>query len=41
MSLWSVSAPSDGIAVAAFSNPSMNYFSLEGAEELGRLIAAW
>src|ERR1700754_3963512 len=41
MPLWSVSTGSGGVAVATYSNPGLNYFTLEGAAELGQLIASW
>lgn len=41
MALWSLSTPADGVVIAAYSNPRMNYFTLDGAAELGRLIESW
>ncbi|GAA5164547.1 enoyl-CoA hydratase-related protein [Pseudonocardia eucalypti] len=41
MALWSLSTPSDGVVVAAYSNPEMNYFTLDGAGELDQLIESW
>jgi enoyl-CoA hydratase len=41
MALWSVSMPRDGVAVATYSNPAMNYFTLEANRELGRLVEGW
>lgn len=40
MPLWNVEQH-DGIVVAAYSNPPMNYFVGEGAAELGALIPGW
>jgi len=41
MSYWSLSTPRDGVAVAAYSNPAMNYFVPEAVEELGQLVGSW
>jgi enoyl-CoA hydratase len=41
MALWSLSTPRDGVVVAAYSNPEMNYFTLEANRELGGLIGTW
>jgi enoyl-CoA hydratase len=40
MSLWSLS-PNDGVVVATYTNPPMNYFCAEGTRELGELVQAW
>ncbi|MCW3013065.1 MAG: enoyl-CoA hydratase [Solirubrobacterales bacterium] len=40
MGLWNVEQH-DGIVVAAYRNPPMNYFVGEGAAELGALIPGW
>lgn len=40
MGLWDVEQR-DGIVVAAYTNPPMNYFVGEGAAELGALIPTW
>ncbi|WP_051342730.1 enoyl-CoA hydratase/isomerase family protein [Pseudonocardia spinosispora] len=39
--MWTLSTPGDGVAVATYSNPEMNYFTLEAAQELGQLIESW
>jgi enoyl-CoA hydratase/carnithine racemase len=41
MSLWEVERSGDGVVVAAYTNPPMNYFVGEGVEELGALIPTW
>ncbi|HEY1971638.1 MAG TPA: enoyl-CoA hydratase/isomerase family protein [Pseudonocardia sp.] len=42
MALWSLSTVSGGaVAVASYSNPPMNYFTLDAAQELQQLIQAW
>jgi enoyl-CoA hydratase/carnithine racemase len=41
MSLWEVERGGDGVVVAAYTNPPMNYFVGEGVEELGALIPTW
>jgi enoyl-CoA hydratase/carnithine racemase len=42
MALWSLAAVSNGsVVIASYSNPSMNYFTLEAAGELDALIGAW
>lgn len=41
MAYWSLSTPADGVVVAAYSNPAMNYFVPEAVEELGGLVASW
>jgi enoyl-CoA hydratase len=41
MTLWSVSTPRDGVAVATYSNGEMNYFTLEANRELAGLVASW
>jgi enoyl-CoA hydratase/carnithine racemase len=41
MGLWDVDRRDDGIVVAAYTNPPMNYFVGEGVEELGALIPTW
>lgn len=40
MSLWQVETR-DGIAIARYHNPPMNYFCVEGTQELGALIQSW
>jgi enoyl-CoA hydratase/carnithine racemase len=40
MGLWDVERR-DGIVVAAYTNPPMNYFVGEGVQELGALIPTW
>jgi enoyl-CoA hydratase len=42
MALWSLSTVSNApVVVASYSNPPMNYFTLEAVGELGELIKAW
>jgi enoyl-CoA hydratase len=41
MALWSLSTPGPGVVVATYSNPAMNYFTLEAAQELAALIDSW
>jgi enoyl-CoA hydratase len=41
MAFWSLSSPGDGVVVAAYSNPTMNYFVPEAVAELGQLIESW
>lgn len=41
MALWTLSTPGDGVVVATYSNPAMNYFTLEAAQEFGQLIEGW
>jgi enoyl-CoA hydratase len=41
VALWSLSTPSNGVVVAAYSNPQMNYFTLEANRELGGLVDSW
>lgn len=40
MSYWTTEQ-ADGVAVATYSNPPMNYFCAEGAAELAQLIEEW
>ena len=40
MSLWSTTEK-DGVVVARYANPPMNYFCAEGTSELGDLVSAW
>lgn len=40
MALWQVETR-DGVAVARYDNPPMNYFCAEAARELGDLISSW
>lgn len=40
MSLWTTEA-ADGVVVATYLHPPMNYFCAEGAQELSRLIDQW
>ena len=40
MSLWTTTLE-EGVLVATYTNPPMNYFCAEGASELGDLIASW
>jgi enoyl-CoA hydratase/carnithine racemase len=40
MTLWKTEAH-DGVVVATYTNPPMNYFCAEGTQELGGLIEQW
>ena len=40
MALWSTEQK-DGVVVATYKNPPMNYFCAEGTQELVKLIEAW
>ncbi len=40
MSLWTTEI-TDGVVVATYTNPPMNYFCAEGSKELWKLIEAW
>ena len=40
MALWSTQH-ADGVVVATYCNPPMNYFCAEGAQELAQLIEVW
>ncbi len=40
MGLWNV-VTEDGIAVATYTNPPMNYFCAEGTQELDSLVSQW
>jgi enoyl-CoA hydratase len=41
MGLWDVERREDGIVLAAYTNPPMNYFVGEGVEELAALVPTW
>jgi enoyl-CoA hydratase/carnithine racemase len=41
MPLWDVETSDDGIVVAAYTNPPMNYFVADGVAELGALVPTW
>ncbi len=41
MKLWRVERAPDGVVVATYVNPSMNYFCAEGTQELGALVRLW
>jgi enoyl-CoA hydratase/carnithine racemase len=41
MALWEEERRNDGIVVAAYTNPPMNYFVGAGVEELGALVPTW
>ncbi|MFI5314727.1 MAG: enoyl-CoA hydratase/isomerase family protein [Myxococcota bacterium] len=41
MALWRVEREPNGVAVATYANPPMNYFCAQGTQELGELIRAW
>ncbi|HEX8754055.1 MAG TPA: enoyl-CoA hydratase/isomerase family protein [Solirubrobacterales bacterium] len=41
MGLWDVERRDDGIVVAAYTNPPMNYLVGEGVEELAALVPGW
>jgi enoyl-CoA hydratase len=40
MSMWTTET-TDGVVLARYTNPPMNYFCAEGAQELNRLIETW
>lgn len=40
MPMWQTAAK-DGVVVATYTNPPMNYFCADGTRELGALIAEW
>lgn len=40
MSFWKCESR-NGVVVARYRNPPMNYFCGEGAQELGTLVTAW
>ncbi len=40
MSMWTTET-TDGVVLARYNNPPMNYFCAEGTQELNRLIEAW
>jgi len=41
MSLWKTEKSKDGVVVATYTNPPMNYFCADGSRELVELIEAW
>lgn len=41
MSLWKAETSKDGVVVATYTNPPMNYFCAEGTRELVQLIESW
>ena len=41
MSLWTTETTKDGVVVATYTNPPMNYFCAEGTRELAALIESW
>jgi enoyl-CoA hydratase len=41
MALWRVEREANGVAVATYTNPPMNYFCAQGTAELGELIRSW
>lgn len=41
MSLWKTETTKDGVVVATYTNPPMNYFCAAGTRELVELIGAW
>ncbi|HXZ86581.1 MAG TPA: enoyl-CoA hydratase/isomerase family protein [Myxococcota bacterium] len=41
MALWQVERDAQGILVATYLNPPMNYFCAEGTQELGERIREW
>ena len=40
MAMWSTEVK-DGVVVATYKNPPMNYFCAEGAIELAKLVEEW
>jgi enoyl-CoA hydratase/carnithine racemase len=41
MTLWKVEREPNGVVVATYTNPPMNYFCAQGTQELGALIPSW
>ena len=41
MSLWKTETTKDGVVVATYTNPPMNYFCAEGTQELVALLEGW
>lgn len=41
MALWKTELTPDGVVVATYANPPMNYFCAAGTAELGALVSAW
>lgn len=41
MSLWKTETTKDGVVVAIYTNPPMNYFCAEGTQELVALMEGW
>ena len=41
MSLWKTETSKDGVVVATYTNPPMNYFCADGTRELVELIEKW
>ena len=41
MSLWKTETSKDGVVVATYTNPPMNYFCAAGTRELVELIEKW
>jgi enoyl-CoA hydratase len=41
VTLWQVEGAGQGVVVATYTNPPMNYFCAQGTQELGELIRAW
>src|SRR5437588_8903398 len=41
MSLWKPESTKDGVVVATYTNPPMNYFCADGSRELVALIESW
>lgn len=41
MKLWKTETSKDGVVVATYVNPPMNYFCAEGTQELSQLIESW
>ena len=41
MDLWQTELRDDGVFVAAYDNPPMNYFTGQATVELGELLARW
>ena len=41
MKLWRTETAANGVAIALYENPPMNYFCAQGTQELGELIRSW
>jgi enoyl-CoA hydratase len=41
MASWQIERESNGVLIATYTNPPMNYFCAQGTQELGALLATW